>query len=240
MLWLYLEEPRMPASFQHRFSDLLQEPASTLTYRLRETADHAPRSRLLLLHGVGGNEMSMTSLAASVPGDLEVLLVRAPQTLAPGQFAWFNVRFTPEGPFIDADQAERSRGQLIELIRAVNRQQPLPTIIAGFSQGGILSSSVALSAPAEVIGFGLLSGRILPQLAPHIAPADALANLQAFVAHGLHDTKLPVSWAHKADQWLTELGVRHRTELYPIGHELTADVARNFNEWLRDLTGFAG
>jgi phospholipase/carboxylesterase len=109
------------------------------------------------------------------------------------------------------------------------------TVIAGFSQGGILSASVALSSPQSVAGFGLLSGRILPELEPHIAEPPRLAALKAFVGHGTHDTKLPVHWAERADALLSHLGVAHTLKLYPIDHGISAEMHADFMQWLTTL-----
>lgn len=216
-------------------SDLQQEPESGLQYRRVLSAD-APRARLLLLHGVGGNESNLAGLSSFIPHDVEVLLVRSRLQIAAEGFAWFQVNFTNEGPVINEEQAETSRQKLVELVAAL---PPLPTVIAGFSQGGILSASVGLSAPHCVQGFGLLSGRILPQLAPHIASAQALSSLSAFVAHGHSDNKLPVSWAQKADAWLTQLNVQHETHLYDMGHEISAEEVGDFVQWLKPVLNIA-
>lgn len=196
------------------------------------------RARLILTHGVGGNEMNMAALAAAVDPRVDVRLVRGPLVFAPGQFGWFQVSFGPSGPVIDALQAETGRERLIALAREWRRNDaqaggaPLPTVVAGFSQGGIMSAISALTSPADLAGFGVLSGRILPEIAPVIASAEALAGTQGFIGHGRFDNKLPVDWAHRADRWLTELGVRHETHLYDLGHEIDAQVVQDFCRWL--------
>jgi phospholipase/carboxylesterase len=108
-------------------------------------------------------------------------------------------------------------------------------VIAGFSQGGILSASVALTMPEIVAGFGLLSGRILPELAPYIADKTRLAQLSAFVAHGDSDATLPVVWAQRSDQWLKDLGVHNSSHRYPIGHGISAAMQADFLNWVKGL-----
>ncbi|WP_374442441.1 alpha/beta hydrolase [Pseudomonas panipatensis] len=212
------------------FSSLQVDADSALQFRQRVQAQGvAPRARLLLLHGVGGNESNLAGLAQYLPADLDVLLLRGPLQIAAQGFAWFQVNFSANGPVINAEQAEASRQQLLTFIQA---RPALPTVIAGFSQGGILSASVGLSAPGSVAGFALLSGRILPELEPHIATAEALRTLSAFVAHGRHDDKLPLFWAERADAWLTRLGVEHQTRLYDMGHEIVAEEVSDFVQWL--------
>jgi phospholipase/carboxylesterase len=131
------------------------------------------------------------------------------------------------------------------LIRFVQQLQstyaiaPQQTVIAGFSQGGILSASVALSSPASVAGFGILSGRILPELAPHIAHKDQLKPLRAFIGHGELDNKLPVAWAQRSEQILTDLGVSYTARRYPIGHEISAAMHADFVAWTNSITAGA-
>lgn len=217
-------------------SPLTQDAATGLRYRLRNALpDTTPAARLLLLHGVGSNETSLAAVATRIDPRVQVVLVQGPLTFAPDQYGFFEVSFHGGAPAINAAQAERSRQQLIALVRALRAQDgalPARTVIAGFSQGGILSASVGLSAPADVAGFAVLSGRILPEIEPHLAPREALAGLSAFIAHGEFDNKLPVGWAERADQWLDALGVAHQTRRYPIGHELNADVVADFRQWL--------
>ncbi|WP_454719817.1 MULTISPECIES: alpha/beta hydrolase [Cupriavidus] len=209
------------------------EPVSGLHYR-RARQPRAPRARLVLLHGVGGNESNFAALDGHWPAGLEVLLLRAPLRMGPSGFAWFPVSFTAGGPVIDAAQAEASRERVLRFLGAL---PPLPTVIAGFSQGGIVSASVGLSAPRQVSGFGLLSGRILPEIAPRIAPPEALRTLGAFIAHGRHDDKLPPFWAERADALLGRLGVRHETRFYDMGHELSHAEVADFVQWLRQTLG---
>ncbi|BAK76575.1 phospholipase/carboxylesterase [Pseudogulbenkiania sp. NH8B] len=215
------------------------DAASGLTYRtlVLPAAASAPRPQalLLLLHGVGGNEMQLAGLAPLLDARIKVALVRGPLEFGPGQFGWFQVSFGPQGPSINPDQAERSRQQLQQLaasLQSASGIDPAHTVVAGFSQGGIMSAGLALTEPQQVGGFGLLSGRILPEIAPHLGAPDALARLEGFVSHGEFDDKLPLSWAEKAGNWLRELGVPHQLHLYPVGHQLTSEMAHDFVAWL--------
>ncbi|MCB1909696.1 MAG: hypothetical protein KDH15_20240 [Rhodocyclaceae bacterium] len=209
-----------------------------LAFRAREAAFAPPTALLVLLHGVGGNESNLAELAAGVePGTL-VVMPRGPLELGRGQYAWFNVAFTPSGPKIAADEAEASRVALIRFVedlQAAHGIAPERTVVAGFSQGGILSASVALSAPQRVRGFAVLCGRILPELEAALAPPGRLGRLHGWIAHGREDTTLPVAWAHRADDWLERLGIPHQLRLYPGGHGLSAPMADDFLAWHRSL-----
>ncbi len=209
-----------------------------LAYR-HDGAMQAPRRLLVLAHGVGGTEDNLAGLGTAAPADTAVLRVRAPLTLAPGQYAWFPVRFMPDGPQPDLAAAEASRLRLADFVEAMQAQLGVPparTVVAGFSQGGIMSASLGLTRPECVAGFGVLAGRILPEIEPLLAGRDALARVQGFIAHGRDDAKLPVDWAHRADAWLSALGVPHETRLYPGGHAIDPAMQDDLFAWFETVT----
>ncbi len=231
----------VPSSYSS--GPLQDDPASGLCFRLREPRPATPKSMLLLLHGVGGNEGNLAPLAMAAGPDTLVVLARGPLVFAPGQYGWFRVAFTATGPSIDAAEAEHSRLALIRLLGQLQVAHGIDsrhTVIAGFSQGGILSASVGLTAPQCVAGFAVLSGRILPELEPQLADRAQLAGLRVFIAHGAHDSKLPVSWAQRADTWLEALQVPHETRIYPIDHGLSAGMQADFLAWLKSVTEHRG
>ena len=221
---------------QSTISPLQQSGAFEFAFRLRQPQPAKPKACVVLLHGVRGSETNLADLAAAMDPDTLVVLPRGPLQFAPGQFGWFRVNFTASGPNIVAAEAEQSRHALIRFMAQLQSAygiDPQKTVIAGFSQGGILSASVALSAPESVAGFGVLSGRILPELEPHLASKERLAKLSGFIAHGEYDSKLPVTWAQRSDRLLDELEVAHLTRLYPLDHEISATMQADFLEWLK-------
>jgi phospholipase/carboxylesterase len=210
-----------------------------LTFVAKPAQSTKPKSLVVLLHGVGGSETHLVDFADALGPDILAIMPRGPLTLGAGQYAWFRVNFTSTGPVINAMEAEQSRQTLLKFVQQLQSAYgiaPEKTVIAGFSQGGILSASVGLSAPALVAGFGILSGRILPELAPHIADKTHLKQLRAFIGHGQFDNKLPVEWAQRAEQLLTDLGVAHTARRYPMGHEISVAIHADFVDWTHSTT----
>ncbi|TWI48246.1 phospholipase/carboxylesterase [Pseudomonas duriflava] len=210
------------------FSEPAREPESGIFFR-KTCNTSTPKARLMLLHGIGSNEANLISLAASLPEDLEILLLRGPLQVGPQGFAWYQVTFTNNGPSFNYVQAEASRKLLQSFI---NAQSKLPTVIAGFSQGGIMSSSLGLTEPELVKGFALLSGRMLREIEPQIASTERLQSTSAFIAHGQRDDVLPIDWAKEADAWLDRIGVAHETHFYDMAHEMVAEELADFSQWL--------
>ncbi|HJW56655.1 MAG TPA: phospholipase [Burkholderiaceae bacterium] len=218
---------------------LIELPALPLAHRIRAPRDGKVEGSpcLLLLHGVGANELGLANIAELVDPRLTVILVRAPLVFGPMQFGFFRVNFTASGPVINAEQAEQARQMLttfIESLPSVYGIDGRQVWLAGFSQGGILSASVGLTRPDLVRGFGILSGRILPEISSRIASPHQLAELHTFISHGLHDEKLGVNYARSAHALLLEKGVVPTYREYTGGHELNAAMRDAFNQWLSE------
>lgn len=212
------------------------DSGSGLTYRQRPASSGQGKAPcLILLHGVGAKKAGFIALARQLDPRLTVVLARGPLEPGPMQFAWFQVQFGATGPVINAAQAERSRQQLLRFIAqlpAAIDVDPARIWIAGFSQGGIMSASVALTAPDTVAGFGILSGRILPEILPAVQANPALRALRAFVSHGVQDQTLGIHFARQAKDVLDGLAVPLQYQEYQAGHALNAAMLGDFQQWL--------
>ncbi|MDB5963322.1 MAG: hypothetical protein JWP59_4616 [Massilia sp.] len=224
------------SNIENSLDGTLVDPVSGLTYRVqaaREGKGKAPC--LVLLHGVGANEAGFIELARQLDPRLVVVLARGPLTLGPRQFAWFQVNFTASGPAINPAQAESSRATLLSFIEQLphlHDVDPARIWVAGFSQGGIMSASVALTGPDKVAGFGILSGRILPEVLPQVQAGPALSQVRAFVSHGVDDDTLGIDFARNAKQVLDGFKVALSYHEYPGGHGLSRPMLADFNAWL--------
>lgn len=225
---------------QNSDGELQKSGAYELAFRIKQPQPSKPSSLLVLLHGVGSNELSVSELGTDLDPNTLIVLPRGPLILGPVQAAWFRVTFTPTGPTIVEAEAERARQTLVNFIHEVQMEyqiSPAKTIVAGFSQGGIMSASVALSQPGLVAGFGVLSGRILPELKPHIASLEKLNRLKAFIGHGEYDKTLPVTWADRSDELLAGLKVQTESHRYAIDHAVSPTMKSDFITWVRSVIG---
>ena len=190
---------------------------------------------LLLLHGVGSNENDLFGLAPYLDERFLIISVRAPNTLGPGSYAWFDVDFTPQGPVIDPAQAEVSRKALIDFIgEAITAYgaDPKQVYLLGFSQGAIMSASIALTRPDLVAGVALMSGRILPEIQTLMAAPEKLEGFPILVVHGIDDTVLPINHGRASRQLLASLPVELTYHEYPIGHEVSQESLADVSSWL--------
>lgn len=192
---------------------------------------------LLLLHGIGSNEHDLYGLAPFLDERFLIISVRAPNTLGPGSYAWFEADFTPQGPVINPEQAEASRTILITFLKEAitTYDADLKQVyLMGFSQGAIMSASVALTQPELVAGAVLMSGRILPEIQPLIASDEELAGLPLLVVHGTSDMVLPISHGRASRELLSSLPVNLTYHEYPMGHEVNQESSRDVTSWLTE------
>ena len=190
---------------------------------------------LLLLHGIGSNEHDLYGLAPFLDKRFLIISVRAPNILGPGSYAWFEADFTPQGPVINPEQAEASRITLITFLKeaiTAYGADPKQVYLMGFSQGAIMSASVALTTPGLVAGVVLMSGRILPEIQSLIAPHEDLEGLPFLVVHGTVDMVLPITYGRASRELLSSLPVELTYHEYPMGHEVNQESLSDVTAWL--------
>lgn len=210
---------------------------TTLFYTSRKPKDAANKPPLLImLHGVGSNEQHMFSLAEDIPDKYLVVSVRGPLILGVGSYAWFQVDFSSGRPEINAQQAEQSRQKVISFIdelRSLEGFDDEQVFLMGFSQGGIMSYSVALTAPEKIAGIAVMSGRLLPEVKPLIAGNDRLEELKVFVSHGKSDNVLNYQYAVDAVDYLKGKNIHPEFHTYEEGHTINSQMLQDVVKWLK-------
>lgn len=207
-----------------------------LFYKVRAPKIKNPNPPLLiLLHGVGGNEEDLFSLADKLPDEFLVVSVRGPLTFGPQSFAWFQVDFGSGRPVINEKQAEDARIAILKFIedlKTVEHFDSKKVYMMGFSQGGIMSYSTALTAPDKIAGIAVMSGRLLPEVKPLIANQKELAKLKIFISHGKNDEVLTYQFALDANQYLNTLRLQPEFHSYEERHTVNEEMLRDATNWL--------
>ncbi|MFN0088126.1 MAG: alpha/beta hydrolase [Blastocatellia bacterium] len=190
---------------------------------------------LLLLHGFGANEDDLFSLAPYLDERFLVISARAPVTLGPMSYGWFNLGFTPEGVVVDRKEVEEARRTVRAFIGEVVTHYQVDrdrVFLMGFSQGAMISLGVALTVPGIAAGVVVMSGRLMSQTVEQIPDRDALLNLPIFLAHGTRDMVLPIGHGRDARTRLAALPVDLTYHEYDMAHEVTADELQDITAWL--------
>lgn len=188
-----------------------------------------------MLHGYGSNEEDLFSFAPELPNDLFILSVQAPFALEPFGYAWYAINFEAEkGKWSDLDQASKSRELILEFIKeAIGAYDLNPSRISllGFSQGSILSYSLALSYPEMVKSVVALSGYINTDILAEDYREKDHSSLEIYASHGQMDMVIPPAWAQQTPPFLNELGIRHQYEEFPVGHGVSPANFASFRKW---------
>lgn len=211
----------------------------SLTYLVREpkvSVDKPPL--LILLHGVGSNEKDLFSFAPHLPDKFLVISARAPIVLGPSSFAWYQVDFSSGTPVYNLAQEQNSREVILTFMDELKHDHSFDeneVYLVGFSQGAIMSYSVALSHREKVKGIGILSGRLLEEV-KQIINKDQLNTLNVFISHGIQDPVLPIAYAEDAASYLKSLGVKVNFKKYNEGHGINHEMLSDLVHWLNNYS----
>jgi phospholipase/carboxylesterase len=212
----------------------------SLKYIVKEPKNYSENTTLLLLlHGYGSNEQDLFSFAQELDENLLIVSAQAPLELGFNSYAWYTINFnTAQGSnFTDIPEAIKAREKIaifIDELQQLYHIQPSKTILLGFSQGTILSYSIALNYPEKVQKVIALSGYIHEKLLPENLNSKNYQKLDFFISHGTVDQVIPISWAEKAPSFLNNLGIKTIFKTYPIGHGVSPPNFFDFKKWLEE------
>ena len=208
-------------------------------YRAAAPDNRAPWL-LVLMHGVGSNEQDLFGLAGMVPPAFHVLSLRAPYTLGPGSYAWFQFGVNPDGSrTIDTAQEKASRALVAQTCAQAAQALQIPAgrvVVGGFSQGGIMALSALLTEPQLLQAIMVWHSRLLPEMATEQVAPGQLAGRKAWISHGTADNVIPLAQAHAIRAALQATPVDLSYHEYPCRHELHPQELQDSIAWLQALT----
>lgn len=203
----------------------------------------APTGSVIWLHGLGadGHDFEPVVPEVAPPGGRALRFVFPhapvrPVTINNGwaMRAWYDIY----GLARDHKQDEagiRASGALIEeLIRAeIARGTPASRIVlAGFSQGGVMTLHTGLRYPEKLAGLIALSCYLaLDQKLPEERASTNLAT-PIFLAHGTADPTVPFAFGDSSRRTLQAEGYAVDWHTYPIGHGVSPDEIVDIRRFL--------
>jgi phospholipase/carboxylesterase len=207
-----------------------------LTYLEEIIGDASPTDdlpMLVLFHG-RGDEPSRGWLPLAPPVPVRVIMPQAPLPFGDG-YSWFQIRALeykgPNGAELGRQLAERADqvAAAIEVLRAERPTRGLP-IAAGFSQGGMLSYTLAVRHPKVFRALMPIAGLLPETLWPKSLPAGAPPVL---ALHGTMDQLVPIDGAREAVRHLAKIGYSAQLrEFEGVGHSITGPVLEAIHAWL--------
>lgn len=188
---------------------------------------------VLMLHGRGADMHDLADLAdlLAEPGTCRFVFANAPRPFEPYPgmaygWTWFD-GWPPELASVKA-----SRELLLQFIGEVTQRYPTSKrIMAGFSQGAMMSLDVGLRTDAA--GIIAMSGGLYEPDLPDLA---AKKGLPVLIAHGIYDDVVPVAYARRARHVLEEAGLDVEYHEYPMQHNVAQEEVAVVREFIRRVS----
>lgn len=183
---------------------------------------------LLMLHGTGGNEHEIASLAAELHRGAGVLAPRG-QVQEHGMLRWF--RRHGEGVF-DVDDVIARATELAAFLNAAREHYNLgnrPVMAVGFSNGANIALATAMLQPQTLDRVIAFSG--MYPFADRESPAD-LAGSRLLILNGEADPMAPLDSVSTLIAALHQNGADVEQVLRPGGHGIAHTDLEAAKEWL--------
>ena len=151
-------------------------------------------------------------------------------------YAWYEINFVDMEKFNNVPQGIESRDKLVDFIDAITTQENLDkenVWLCGFSQGAILSYSIALNYPNKIKHIACLSGYPEQNFIGETDVNRDYSNLDFFISHGLEDMVIPIEWARKGKPFLEELGIQNEYHEYRSGHGIAPQNYWDLMAWMK-------
>lgn len=185
----------------------------------------------LLLHGTGGNEEDLISLAYELDQSAAILSPRG-KVLENGVAPRFFRRLT-EGVF-DVEDLKFRTNELANFVKNASNTYGFDMdhlIAVGYSNGANIASSMLLLRP-EVLSAAILFRAMVPLL-PQVLPD--LTNKHIFMSSGLHDPIIPKQETERLIGLFKKAGAKVSLHWQNSGHELRMNEINTAREWLSNL-----
>lgn len=201
--------------------------------RVRRPVSSTSSQVFLLLHGLTGDEHSMTVFTRNLPKDAWILSPRAPIAVKAGGYKWISAEQGMTASFVEFEQAINQLHTAYSFWKK-SLQIPVSRVnVIGFSQGAVMAAAFMLLHPQEVDRLGFLSG-FLPGDTPQFISNNHISGKNVFIAHGSQDKTVPIEKARQTVQWLTQWGATVTYCEAPVGHRLSASCFRGFAEFFKN------
>jgi phospholipase/carboxylesterase len=204
-----------------------------------------PHPTVLTLHGRGANAFDLLGLAPYLcGGNFLMICPQAPLETPIGPeavgYAWYNAS---KGGVVDTDGMLASHKALQLFLDDCLKSYPIDPkklAVLGFSQGGVIAYSLALTNPERFAGLAALSTWLPRELTPRLHISPAVETLPTLVQHGTQDPQIEVDRARDSVARLRELKVPLTFKEYEMGHEIRPRGLYDLSAWLEEKVGTTG
>lgn len=210
-----------------------------LIHTLYEPAGAGPHPAILTLHGRGANAFDLLGLAPFLCGGRFLMICpQGPLEMPVGPdavgYAWYPMSMG--GP-PDIQAILSARGRLETFLDDCLERYPIDPrklVALGFSQGGVLAYTLALSNPERFAALAALSSWLPVEAFQTVPASDAIKSLPTLVQHGEQDPMIQVDRARESVEKLREWRVPVTYREYDMGHEIRPRSLTDLSTWLAE------
>ncbi|HKY07553.1 MAG TPA: alpha/beta hydrolase-fold protein [Candidatus Binatia bacterium] len=210
-----------------------------LVHTLYQPAGAGPFPTILTLHGRGANAFDLLGLAPHLArGRFMMICPQAPLETPIGPeavgYAWYPMS---KGSVPDVEAMLSSRRKLQAFLDRCLDAYPIDRkklAVLGFSQGGVMSYSLALPNPERFAALAVLSSWLPKELLPRLNVTNKVESLPTLVQHGTQDPMIQVERARSSVEMLRQLRISPIFREYPMGHEISARSLADLSAWLEE------
>jgi phospholipase/carboxylesterase len=210
-----------------------------LIHTICEPSGAGPHPTILTLHGRGANAFDLLGLAPYIcNGKFLMICSQGPleTPIGPGAvgYAWYPMSM---GGSPDVGAILSSRKKLQAFLDECLVRYPIDAkklVVLGFSQGGVMAYSLALSNPERFAALAVLSSWLPKELIPELSIKEAVQSLPTLIQHGSQDQLIELQRARDSVETLRSLRVPLTYREYDLGHELTPRSLSDLSAWLEE------
>jgi phospholipase/carboxylesterase len=210
-----------------------------LIHTIYEPTGAGPYPAILTLHGRGANALDLLGLAPYLcNGKFLMICPQGPleTPIGPDAFGYAWYPMSMGGP-PDIGAILSSRQMLQQFLDSGLQRYPIDAkklVVLGFSQGGVMAYSLALSSPERFAGLAVLSSWLPKELIPELSIKEGVQSLPTLVQHGSQDSLIEVQRARDSVERLRTLRVPLTYREYDMGHEITPRGLSDLSAWLEE------
>lgn len=216
------------------FKTFSQSHKTDLVYKILSGENQKNDKLIILLHGMNSNTEIWNDFTKRITSKTLLIAVEAPIKTKINSYRWFDIDVSKK-PFVsDINQMIEITSRIKNLIHHLKAGHKINTensIVAGFSQGAILSLNLALTNPNLISGIGVFSG-MLPDGIENRALKE-INNFPVFITHGSKDKGIELSHAHKTRKYLKDKGAKVKMTIEKSGHIITDKQFDDFIRWTK-------
>ncbi|HMU63949.1 MAG: dienelactone hydrolase family protein [Nitrosomonas sp.] len=208
------------------------------------TTGSNPTHSIIWMHGLGADGKDFVPIIEELdlPKAIAIRFIfphapKQPVTVNGGFImrAWYDIRSADLDHAEDEVGLKRSEQLIMQLIEKEKSRGVASEniVLAGFSQGGVMSLFVGLRYAEKLGGVMVLSG-YLP-LAHQFESSAHLVNhtTPIFIGHGNEDMIVPIQLANKSKQQLITQGYLVEWHEYNMAHSVCNDELTDISKWLQ-------